>query len=54
MTREQYIKITEPLRQDEEKTKKLISLNQILTGLVFMVYPLYMVVLYGERDPNHR
>lgn len=52
MTREQYIKITEPLRQDEEKTKKLISLNQILTGLVFMVYPLYMVVLYGERDPK--
>ena len=52
MTKEQYIKITEPLRRDEEKTKKLVSLNQILTALVFMVYPLYMAVLYGEKDPK--
>ena len=52
MTKEQYIKITEPLRQDEEKTKRIVSLNQILTALVFMVYPLYMAVLYGEKDPK--
>lgn len=52
MTKEQYIKITEPLRADEEKTKKIVSTNQILTGLVFMVYPLYAAVLYGEKDPK--
>lgn len=52
MTKEQYIKITEPLRQDEEKTKKIVSVNQILTGVVFMVYPLYIAVLYGEKDPK--
>ena len=52
MTKEQYIKITEPLRSDPEKTKRVVSMNQLLTGVVFMVYPLYMAVLYGERDPK--
>lgn len=52
MTKEQYIKITEPMRQDPEKTKKIISVNQILTGVVFFVYPLYIAVLYGEKDPK--
>ena len=52
MTKEQYIKITEPMRSDPEKTKRIVSLNQIFTGLVFMVYPLYLVVLYLEKDPK--
>lgn len=52
MTKEQYIKITEPMRNDPEKTKRIIGLNQIFTGVVFMVYPLYMVMLYVEKDPK--
>lgn len=52
MTKEQYIKITEPLRSDPEKTKRVVGMNQILTGVVFMVYPLYIAVLYGEKDPK--
>lgn len=52
MTKEQYIKITEPMRKNPEKTKRVIAMNQILTGVVFMVYPLYMAVLYGENDPK--
>ena len=52
MTKEQYIKITEPMRQDPEKTKKIVGINQILTSVVFMVYPLYIAVLYGEKDPK--
>ena len=52
MTKEQYIRITEPLRNDPEKTKRVVSMNQLLTSVVFMVYPLYMVVLYGEKDPK--
>ena len=50
MTKEQYLKITEPLRQDSEKAKKIKSINRILTGLVFCVYPLYLIVLFFERD----
>jgi len=52
MTKEQYVKITQTLRQDPEKTKRIVSMNQILTAVVFMVYPLYMAVLYGEKDPK--
>ena len=52
MKKEQYIKITEPLRQNAEKTKRIISINQILTWLVFLIYPLYIVVLYTEKDPK--
>ena len=52
MTKEQYIKITEGLRKDAEKTKRIVGLNQILTGVVFATYPLYLVVLYFEEDPK--
>lgn len=52
MTKEQYIKITEVMRSDPEKTKRIVGLNQILTGVVFMVYPLYIVMLYLEKDPK--
>lgn len=52
MTKEQYIKITEPLRSDPEKTNRIVGINQVLTGVVFFVYPLYMAVLYGEKDPK--
>ena len=52
MTKEQYVKVTEPLRKDVEKTKRIVSMNQILTGVVFLAYPLYLAVLYGEKDPK--
>ena len=52
MTREQYIKITEPLRQNPEKTKWVVRMNQILTGVVFLLYPVYVVVQFAKKDPN--
>lgn len=51
MTKEQYIKITAPLREDEEKAKRVIGANQILTGLIYFVYPLYLLVLFFEKNP---
>ena len=33
-------------------TKRIVGMNQVLTGLVFMMYPLYLVVLYMEKDPK--
>lgn len=35
MTKEQYIKITEPLRSNQERAKRVTSLNHMLTALVF-------------------
>lgn len=43
MTKEQYIKITEPLRSNPERANRVTSLNHVLTALVFCVYPLYLL-----------
>lgn len=50
MTKEQYLKITEPLRQDSQKAEKIKSVNRILTGFVFCIYPLYLLILFIEKD----
>ena len=52
MTREQYIKITEPLRQSPEKMKCVVWANRILTGFVYIVYPLYVAVLFVMGKPE--
>ena len=51
MTKEQYIKITEPLRSNPERAKRVTSLNHVLTALVFCVYPLYLFMLFTDKNP---
>lgn len=51
MTKEQYIKITEPLRQNGERAKKVCDANEILTGMIYCVYPMYLGMLFLEKDP---
>lgn len=51
MTKEQYVKITAPLRADAQKAKRVIDANQVLTGLVYCIYPLYLAVLFFEKNP---
>ena len=51
MTKEQYMKITEPLRKNTRRTKQVRMLNSILTKVVFLAYPIYLAVLLLERDP---
>ena len=51
MTKEQYIKITEPLRSNQERAKRVTSLNHMLTALVFCVYPLYLFMLFTDKNP---
>lgn len=51
MTKEQYIKITKPLRDNPERARQVKNLNHILTGLVFLVYPLYLLMLLIEHNP---
>ena len=52
MTKEQYIKITEPLRSNPERANRVTSLNHMLTALVFCVYPLYLFMLFADRMKN--
>ena len=51
MTKEQYIKITELLRSNQERAKRVTSLNHMLTALVFCVYPLYLFMLFTDKNP---
>lgn len=51
MTKEQYINITKSLRENEEKAIKVKGLNSILTWCVFLIYPLYLFVLFCEKNP---
>ena len=51
MTKEAYIKLTEPLRKHPGKTKMVIYINKILTGLVYLVYPSFLLLLYWEKNP---
>ena len=51
MTKEQYQKVTEPLRSNPERAKRATSLNHVLTALVFCVYPLYLFMLFTDKNP---
>jgi membrane-associated phospholipid phosphatase len=51
MTKEDYERITGRLRGDERRIAKVNGINNILTGFVFAVYPLYIVMLYLGRNP---
>ena len=44
MTRETYRKMTGYFLQDEKKVRRIILANRLLTGIVFISYPLY----YGQ------
>jgi membrane-associated phospholipid phosphatase len=50
MTKEVYERVTGRLREDEKKADKLKEINKILTGFVFLIYPLYLLMLYWNKD----
>ena len=51
MTKEQYIKITEPLRKHPKGAKIAELFNRVLTGAVFLTYPLFLLLLLVQKDP---
>ncbi|MBO5070749.1 MAG: phosphatase PAP2 family protein [Roseburia sp.] len=51
MTKETYIKITEPLRKHPGKTRLVISVNKVLTGLVYLAYPAFLLLLFWKKEP---
>lgn len=50
MTKDAYIKLTEPLRKNPKKTKLIIFINKVLTGLVYLVYPTFLLLLFLQKD----
>ena len=45
MTRETYRKMTGYFLQDEKKVRRIILANRLLTGIVFVSYPLYLKII---------
>lgn len=50
MTRETYRKRPGIFYQDEKKVRRIILANRLLTGIVFVSYPLYLISLLLKRD----
>lgn len=50
MTRETYQKMTGYFLRDEKKINRIILANRLLTGIVFISYPLYLIFLLAEMD----
>ncbi|MDD6216833.1 MAG: phosphatase PAP2 family protein [Roseburia sp.] len=50
MTKEQYRKLTEFLRKDDKKKNAVVLLNRILTTIVFVTYPLYLLFLLWKKE----
>lgn len=51
MKKETYIKITGLIRDDERKIKLIRVVNRLLTGFVFLLYPLFLLLLLIQRNP---
>lgn len=51
MTRENYKKLMDRMQEHPEETKALILFNKILTGTVFLIYPLFLGKLVLVKHP---
>ena len=51
MTRETYERMTENLRNNPRKVRLINGVNRVLTGVVFCVYPLILLMLFWEKEP---
>lgn len=50
MTKEKYLKMTQPFRVDKEMAKALHKSNKIITEFVFCMYPLLLLYDLYNRD----
>lgn len=50
MTKEQYQKLTEGLRHNEKRKRTVVWLNRILTTIVFVTYPMYLLFLLWKKE----
>lgn len=50
MTRETYQRMTEYIKKDPKKVWRIKRMNQLLTGIVFCAYPLFLLMLFLEKE----
>lgn len=51
MTRENYIKITDIIRDNPRRIRLTRFLNRLFTGFVFLLYPALLLLLFFEHNP---
>ena len=50
MTRETYERMTENLKSSPRKVRLINQVNRVLTGIVFCVYPLFLLMLFLDKE----
>ena len=51
MTREAYIKTTGIIRDNPRRIRLIRFLNRLLTGFIFLLYPVFLLLLFFENNP---
>lgn len=52
MTKENYIKMTQPFREHPELARGLHILNKMCTGIMYAAYPVFILYLFLQKDTN--
>ena len=52
MTKETYIKMTQPFRNHPEMAKGIHIANKLCTGLMYLSYPILIIFMILQRDEN--
>lgn len=51
MTKETYLKLTGVLRKSPKRIRLAKFLNRLLTGFVFLLYPVFLLLLFVQKHP---
>lgn len=51
MTKETYIRLTNVLRKNPKRICLAKFLNRLLTGFVFLLYPVFLLLLFIQKHP---
>ncbi|MGN0415381.1 MAG: phosphatase PAP2 family protein [Agathobacter sp.] len=52
MTKECYLKMTQPFRDRPKLAKSLHIVNDVLTGIIFVSYPIFLIWLLWQKSPQ--
>ncbi len=50
MTKENYIKMTQPFRENPEMAKGIHIANKLCTGIMYVAYPVLILYLFMQKD----
>jgi len=51
MTKENYIKMTQPFRENPEMAKGIHIANKLCTGMMYLAYPVLLIYMFIQKNP---